>query len=66
LIPRRRAVALEPEPFDYVEAVDDIRFGETLRFLPRGTRLPIDHETVLAAPELFVVPARRLVRKEVK
>jgi hypothetical protein len=53
-----------PEPADFVEAIDTIRFGDTWHFYGKGQRVPITDPFVAEHPEWFQVPARRLILKE--
>lgn len=61
----RKASKVEPEPADFVEAIDTIRFGDSWHFYEKGQRLPITDPLVAEHPEWFRVPARRLISKEV-
>ena len=62
----RKGSRVEPEPADFVEAIDTIRFGDTWHFYEKGQRLPITDPFVAEHPEWFRVPARRLILKEVE
>lgn len=61
----RPKTELEPEPIEYVVPVDDLRFGQTGRFVSRDQRFALDDPLVVENPHLFQVPARPLRPKEV-